>query len=172
MLKEIISWQFWKFRNHKDLYGKPFKGDWMAKVGFLIQMLLTFGGRCNRHFWDIRLKILRLPIFNLLFQLVLTKVFRGELFSCLRKVDHVIKSCKEPIGEYASHQGHFNYFATWPVWLQENSFFCCCSGSHADISIIFHAVATWIVPITFSSGARLVSWKIKKQTRCWSLLLW
>ena len=44
-------------------------------------MLLTFGGRCNRYFWDIRLKILRLPKFNMLFQLVLTKVFKSELFS-------------------------------------------------------------------------------------------
>ena len=69
----------------------------MAKVIFLIQMLLTFGGCCSRHFLDIQLKILRLPNFNMLFQLVLTKFFKSELFSCLRKVDHVIKSCKEPI---------------------------------------------------------------------------
>ena len=48
-------------------------------------------------FWDIRLKILRLPNFNMLFQLVLTKFFKSELFSCLPKVGHVIKSCKEPI---------------------------------------------------------------------------
>ena len=33
----------------------------------------------------------------MLFQLVLTKFFKSELFSCLPKVDHVIKSCKEPI---------------------------------------------------------------------------
>ena len=42
-------------------------------------------------------KILRLPIFNMLFQLVLTKFFKSELFSYLPKVDHVIKSRKEPI---------------------------------------------------------------------------
>ena len=41
--------------------------------------------------------MLRLPNFNMLFQLVLTKFFKSELFSCLPKVDHVIKSCKEPI---------------------------------------------------------------------------
>ena len=92
-----ISWQFWKFRNYKDLYGKPCKRDWMAKVVFLIQMLPTFGGRCNRYFWDIRLKILRLPNFNMLFQLVLAKFFKSELFSCLPKADHEIKSCKEPL---------------------------------------------------------------------------
>ena len=34
----------------------------------------------------------------MLFQLVLTKFFKSELFSCLPKIDHVIKSCKEPIG--------------------------------------------------------------------------
>ena len=44
------------------------------KVVFLIQMFPTVGGRCNRYFWDIRLKILRLPNFNILFQLVLTKL--------------------------------------------------------------------------------------------------
>ena len=66
----------------------------MAKVVFLIQMLQTFGGRYNRYFRDIRLKILRLANFNMLFQLVLTKFFKSELFSCL-KVDYVIKSCKE-----------------------------------------------------------------------------
>ena len=49
----------------------------MAKVVFLIQMLLTFGGRCNRHFEIIRLKILRLPNINMLFQLVLiNKIFQ------------------------------------------------------------------------------------------------
>ena len=31
----------------------------------------------------------------MLFQLVLTKFFKSELFSCLPKVDHVIKSCKD-----------------------------------------------------------------------------
>ena len=34
----------------KDLYGKPCKRDWVAKVVFLKQMLLTFGGRYNRYF--------------------------------------------------------------------------------------------------------------------------
>ena len=32
----------------------------------------------------------------MVFQLVLTKFFKSELFLCLPKVDHVIKSCKEP----------------------------------------------------------------------------
>ena len=41
--------------------------------------------------------MLRLPNFSMLFQLVLTKFFKSDLFSCLPKVDHVIKSCKEPI---------------------------------------------------------------------------
>ena len=43
------------------------------------------------------MKFLSLLDFNMLFQLVLTKFFKSELFSCLPKVDHVIKSCKEPI---------------------------------------------------------------------------
>ena len=89
---------YWTIKiRQTDLYGKPCKCDWMAKVVFLKQMLPTFGGRCNRYFWDIGLKILRLPNFDMLFQLVLGKFFKSELFSCLPKVDHVIKSCKEPI---------------------------------------------------------------------------
>ena len=40
-------------------------------------------------FWDIQLKIRRLPIFYMLFQLMLTKFFNSKLFSCLAKVDHV-----------------------------------------------------------------------------------
>ena len=51
---------------------------------------LILGCRCDRYFWDIRLKIYRLPCFNMLFQLLLTKLFEYELFSCLQKVDHVI----------------------------------------------------------------------------------
>ena len=84
------------------MYGRPCKRDWMTKVVFLIQILLTVGGRCNRYFWNIRLKILRLPNFNMLFQLVLTKLFKGELFTWLPKVGQVIKSCKEPIVFYNS----------------------------------------------------------------------
>ena len=74
---------------YKDLYGKPCKRDWKVKVVFLIQMFLTFGGRRNRYFWDIRLKILRLPNFNMLIQFVPAKFFKSELFSRLSKVDHV-----------------------------------------------------------------------------------
>ena len=50
------------------------------------------------NFWrplqSLRQKILGLPNFNMLFQLVLTKFFKSELFSCLPKVDHVINSGK------------------------------------------------------------------------------
>ena len=70
---------------------------WVAKVVFLVQILLIFGGRCNRYFRDLRLKIYRLPNFNMLFQLVQRNVFKSELFSCLLKVDHVINKCKRPI---------------------------------------------------------------------------
>ena len=114
MLKEIIiSRKFWKFRNYKDLCGKPCMPDWMAKVVFLIQMLPTFSGLCNRYFWDIQLKMLRLPNFNMLFQLVLRKLFKSELFSCLPKVDHVIKSYKEPIVT------NINFLLTIPIHCQK-----------------------------------------------------
>ena len=66
----------------------------------------TFGGRCNRYFWDIGLNILRLPNFNMVFQLVLTKFFKRELFLCLPNVYHVIKSCKEPITYFVIYATH------------------------------------------------------------------
>ena len=50
MRKKKITRQFKNFRIYRDFYGKPFKGDWMAKVVFLIQILQTFGGRYNRYF--------------------------------------------------------------------------------------------------------------------------
>ena len=56
-----------------------------------------YGCHCNRHSWDIWLKIYRLPNFNMLFQLVQTKCFKSELFSCLPKVDHVINYRKRPV---------------------------------------------------------------------------
>ena len=50
-------------------------------------MLPTFGCRCNRCFWDIRLKMLRLPEFNMLFQPVLTKFFlKMNCFRVYRKL--------------------------------------------------------------------------------------
>ena len=77
---------------HKDLYGKPFKRDWVVKVVFLIQTLPTFGAVAittlrytAEHFTGYLI-----IIFNMLFQLVLTKFFKSELFSCLPKVDHMI----------------------------------------------------------------------------------
>ena len=50
MRKGKILRQFKNFRIYKDLYGKSCKRDWMAKVVFLIKMLVTFGSRCNRPF--------------------------------------------------------------------------------------------------------------------------
>ena len=78
------------------MHGKPCQRDWEAKVVFLIQIPLTFGGRYNRYFWDTKLKLHKLLDFNVLFQLLLTKFVKSELFSWLPKVDNVIKSCKEP----------------------------------------------------------------------------
>ena len=66
---------------------------WLGgKSCFLIWMLQTFDSRFSSYFWDTRLKILMLLNFNMFFQLVLTKFFKSELFSCLPKVDHVISS--------------------------------------------------------------------------------
>ena len=57
----------------------------------------TNASNLRRPLQSLRQKILRLPNFNMLFQLALTKFFKSELFSCLPKVAHLIKSCEEPI---------------------------------------------------------------------------
>ena len=44
----------------------------------------------------------------MLFQLVLIKFFKSELFSCLPKVDHVITSCKRPVPDYLSVEPGFS----------------------------------------------------------------
>ena len=64
MRKKKITRQFKKFRIFKDLYEKPSKRDWVGKVVFLIQMLLTFSSRCKNYY---------LPYFNVLFQQMFQK---------------------------------------------------------------------------------------------------
>ena len=44
----------------------------------------------------------------MLFQLVLIKFFKSELFSCLPKVDHVINSCKRPVPDSLSVEPGFS----------------------------------------------------------------
>ena len=46
--KDLTTFYIKNFRIYKDLYGKPFKRDWVARVVFLIQILLIFAGRYNR----------------------------------------------------------------------------------------------------------------------------
>ena len=67
-VKERFNESFKILEFTRRLYGKPCKRDWMAKFVYLKQMFPTFGGRCNRYFWDIQLKLLRLPNFNMLLQ--------------------------------------------------------------------------------------------------------
>ena len=92
MLKQIF--QFENFEIYKDLYGKPLKPDRVTKVVFLMHTSFQFSTAVAISTFEIlhkRLKIFRLPNFNILFQLVLTKFFKSKLSSCLLKVDHVIK---------------------------------------------------------------------------------
>ena len=63
-LNEKIQLQFKNFKIYKDLYRKPLKHDWVARVVFLIQIPLIFGNCCNHYFWGIPLKIYRLPVLN------------------------------------------------------------------------------------------------------------
>ena len=64
MLKVIIYDSLVNFEIYKELYGKPLKHDWVARVVSPIQILLIFGRCCNHYSWDIWLKIDRLPNFN------------------------------------------------------------------------------------------------------------
>ena len=144
MLKEVFHDSFDNFEITRICMENSCKRDWMTKVVFLIQMLLTFGGRCNRYFWDIRLKILRFPNFNMLFQLELTKFFKSELFSCLPKVDHVIKSCKEPINTLYHLNLHFFFLGHLePV--------CCFSAWYSRFLLIQEYMGSdcphWIVAV-------------------------
>ena len=76
MLEEIFHDSL-KISKYKDLYGRPCKRDWMANVVFLIQqMLLTFGGRCNRgtslkvRLEAVKISLPYLPSFCFLVQLI------------------------------------------------------------------------------------------------------
>ena len=72
MLKEIFhdGWKISKFT-------RICIENWVAKVVFLIQILLIFGGCCNHYFWGVWPKINRLPNFNMLFLRVLTKFIKS-----------------------------------------------------------------------------------------------
>ena len=65
-----------------------------------------------------------LPNFNMLFQLVLTKFSKSELFSCLPKVVHVIKYCKRPI-VYVNHLAEKNrpYLTIQKIYITINGLF-------------------------------------------------
>ena len=61
-------WQSWHFKNYriyKELYGKPLKCDSVARVVFLIQVLLIFGGRCNRYGWKFTGYLILICYFSL-----------------------------------------------------------------------------------------------------------
>ena len=58
MLKEHFT-TVWKFRNSRVT-------GWQ-KLFCSYKSFLIFGGRCDRYFWDIRMKIFMLPNFNMLF---------------------------------------------------------------------------------------------------------
>ena len=137
MLKEIklFSQQFENVKIYKDLYRKPFKRDWMAKVVFLIKILLIFCSHCKGYFWETQLKIYRLPNFNILFHHVVKKFSKSELFLCLfeaylRKIimqSHMIlKTCKNRLykqhtrtciyqGEKTTCCGEVVIVETWPL---------------------------------------------------------
>ena len=62
--------------------------------------------------------MLRLPNFNMLFQLVLTKFFKKKKF------DLVIKSCKEPIAfllTFLKFSYNFDVFYNYYIFLVSNS---------------------------------------------------
>ena len=83
-------------RQFDSLYEKPLNRVWVARVVFPIQILLSFGGRCNRYFSVKRLQIYWL-LNLMLFQFLLKSFLYQELFSCLQKIYHVTNYCKRPI---------------------------------------------------------------------------
>ena len=95
----------------------------------------------NRYFCDTWLKIYRLPNFNMFFQLVLLKLFKSELFSCLPKVDQGIKSCKEPVR--SDGKAHFASISTRtakgagasppPTFLEKRFFSCFTNMKYVSI---------------------------------------
>ena len=87
MLMEIFHDSFENFKITRIFVWKTMQ-VWLldGKSFFLKQMLPTFGSRCKRYFWDIGLKILSLPNFNMLFELVLANFSKVNCFHVYRKL--------------------------------------------------------------------------------------
>ena len=79
LLMEIFHESFENFETTRICVENHASVTGWQKLLLLIQiiMLPTFGGLCNRYFWDIRLKMLRLLNFKMVFQLVLRKFFKS-----------------------------------------------------------------------------------------------
>ena len=92
---------------------------------------VVFGSLYNRFFRDIWLKIYRLPGFNILFQFVLTKFSKSQLFSCLQKVETIAKgplarpggSCSPRSGPGACFPRKFLNSTVAEMWFPA---FCSC----------------------------------------------
>ena len=90
--------KFWRIceEKHSTVIG-------LQELSFpLRQILLIFaGGRCDRYYWDMWLKIYRLRLIKILIssfwtvRFLLTKFFKSELFSRLQIFDHVTNYCKK-----------------------------------------------------------------------------
>ena len=96
MLKKIFHKSFENFGITR-ICMETYKRDWMAKVVFFHTNASNFRRPLQLLLLIHTTEILGLHIFNMLFQLTLTKFFKSELFSFLPKVDHVFESFKEPI---------------------------------------------------------------------------
>ena len=72
-----------------------------------------------------------LPNFNMLFQLVLTKFFKSELFLCLPKVDHVIA-----VMQRLRQKSRFAFFQTFSRLLQV-AYFVKCRQTHRGKKFVF-----------------------------------
>ena len=62
-----------------------------------LRILLILDGRCDRYFWDIRLKIYRLPNVNMLFQFLVTKFFKSEK-------TYLLSNLKFPAADFRDEQ--------------------------------------------------------------------
>ena len=118
-------------------------------------------GRCNRFFWDIRLKIYRLLNFNMLFQFLRTEFSKSKLFSCLQKFDHVTNYCERPIRFF---KWRFRLlspwnFATMATWRNDYPF-SSSFNDEFDSRFISTAFVCWLV----SEPCRLESKEIDLKT--------
>ena len=92
--RTCVRERFKNFKNYTELYEKPLKRDWVARVIFLTNPA-NFRQPLQSLLFRYTTQHLQMTYFNMLFQFLLTKFSKSKLFSCLQKVDLVTNYCKK-----------------------------------------------------------------------------